>query len=192
MNERLDRGGDREDRSQQPVAYVISAVEGVVDVSTVKRYAELAGPAIEYFGGRFIVSNTKPVVVEGESPSNHLSMVEFPSMEDAKAWYNSPEYAEARDLTPAAFRGRLLIFAEGVKTKTAQYGSLTTTIQNRVHVSRDRHHVVRVLGNDMFPVTLKPSSVPVILSFPEPTEFRSHRCHRRRGSSGGAGSGALQ
>jgi uncharacterized protein (DUF1330 family) len=40
-------------------------------------------------------------------------MVEFPSMEDAKAWYNSPEYAEARDLTPAAFRGRLLIFVEG-------------------------------------------------------------------------------
>jgi uncharacterized protein (DUF1330 family) len=43
-------------------------------------------------------------------------MVEFPSMEDAKAWYNSPEYAEARDITPAAFRGRVLIFVEGVKT----------------------------------------------------------------------------
>src|ERR1039457_2336561 len=96
-----------------PVAYVISAVEGVADVSAVKRYAELAGPAIEHFGGRFIVSNTEPVVVEGESPSNYLSMVEFPSMEDAKAWYNSPEYAEARDLTPAAFRGRLLILVEG-------------------------------------------------------------------------------
>ena len=116
MNERLDRGGDRGDRSQQPVAYVISAVEGFADESAVKRYAELAGPAIEHFGGRFIVSNTELVVVEGESPSNHLSMVEFPSMEDAKAWYNSPEYAEACDLTLAAFRGRLLIFVEGVKT----------------------------------------------------------------------------
>jgi uncharacterized protein (DUF1330 family) len=84
MNERIDRGG------------------------------ELAGPAIEHFGGRFIVSNTEPVFVEGESSSNQLSMVEFPSMEDAKAWYDSPEYAEARDLTPAAFRGRLLIFVEGV------------------------------------------------------------------------------
>jgi uncharacterized protein (DUF1330 family) len=116
MNERLDRGADRGDRSQQPVAYVISAVDGFVDESAVKRYAELAGPAIEHFGGRFIVSNTEPVVVEGELSSNHLSMVEFPSVEDAKAWYNSPEYAEARDLTPAAFSGRLLIFVEGVKT----------------------------------------------------------------------------
>ncbi|MGD0702505.1 MAG: DUF1330 domain-containing protein [Trebonia sp.] len=95
-------------------AYVVSAVEGVADASAVKRYAEVAGPAIEHFGGRFIVSNTEPVVVEGESSSNYVSMVEFPSMEDAKAWYNSPEYAEARDLTPAAFRGRLLIFVEGV------------------------------------------------------------------------------
>jgi len=114
MRERPDRGAGRQDSSQQPVAYVIAAVEGLVDESVVKRYAELAGPAIEYFGGRFIVSNTELVVVEGASPSNHLSMVEFPSLEDAKAWY-SPEYAEARDLTPAAFRGRLLIFAEGVE-----------------------------------------------------------------------------
>jgi uncharacterized protein (DUF1330 family) len=100
-------------RSQPPVAYVISAVEGFVDESAVKRYAELAGLSIEHFSGRFIVSNTEPLVVEGESSSNHLSMVEFPSMEDAKAWYNSTEYAEARDLTPAAFSGRLLIFVEG-------------------------------------------------------------------------------
>ena len=96
-----------------PVAYVISAVEGVVDESIVKRYAELAGPAIEHFGGRFIVSNTEPVVIEGESESNYLSIVKFSSMEDAKAWYNSPEYAEARDITPAAFNGRLLFFVEG-------------------------------------------------------------------------------
>ncbi len=99
-----------------PAVYVISAVDGVADVPAVKRYARLTGPAIEHFGGRFIVSNTEPVVVEGESPSNYLSMVEFPSMEDANAWYNSPEYSEARGLTPAAFRGRLLIFVEGVKT----------------------------------------------------------------------------
>ena len=123
MNESLDSGRDRADKVQHPVAYVISAVEELVDESTVKQYAELACPAIEHFGGRFIVSNTEPVVVEGEWPSNYLSMVEFSSMEGARAWYNSPEYAAARDLTPAAFRGRLLMFVEGVNTKTALRGS---------------------------------------------------------------------
>lgn len=99
----------------RPVAYVISAVEGFVDEVTVRRYAELTGPAIEHFGGSFVVSNAEPVVVEGESPSGHLSMVEFPSIEHARAWYDSPEYAEARALTPAAFRGRILMFVEGVR-----------------------------------------------------------------------------
>jgi uncharacterized protein (DUF1330 family) len=118
MNEKSGRGEDREATSQRPVAYVISAVEGFADEVTVRRFAELAGPAIEHFGGRFIVSNAEPVVVEGESSSGHLSMVEFPSIEHANAWYDSPEYAEARALTPAAFRGRVLMFVEGVKAKS--------------------------------------------------------------------------
>jgi uncharacterized protein (DUF1330 family) len=103
--------------NERRVAYVISAVEGFGDEATVRRFAELAGPAIEHFGGRFIVSNAEPIVVEGESPSRHLSMVEFPSIEEAKAWYDSPENAQARALTPAAFRGRVLMFVEGVKAK---------------------------------------------------------------------------
>ena len=105
--------------AQRPVAYVISAVEGFMNEAIVKRYAELTGPAIEWFGGRFIVSNAEPVVVEGESPTRHLSVVEFPSIEDAKAWYDSPEYAEARAITPATFKGRLLMFAKGVNEKKA-------------------------------------------------------------------------
>lgn len=82
--------------------------------ATVRRYAELSGPAIEHFGGRFVVTNAEPVVVEGESPPGHLSIAEFPSIEHAKAWYDSPENAEARAITPAAFRGRVLMFVEGV------------------------------------------------------------------------------
>ncbi len=99
----------------EPVAYVISAVEGFADVEMVKRYGELAGPAIKKFGGRFIVSNTVPLFVEGESKIGHLSMVEFPSMKDARAWYDSIENAEARTLTPSAFRGRVLMIVEGVR-----------------------------------------------------------------------------
>jgi uncharacterized protein (DUF1330 family) len=102
-------------KSRQPVAYVISAVEEFGDQSALTRYGELAGPAIEHHGGRFIVSNTEPVVVEGKSQSRHVSMVEFPSMEQAKTWYDSPDNAEARAITPAAFKGRVLMFAEGVK-----------------------------------------------------------------------------
>jgi uncharacterized protein (DUF1330 family) len=43
-------------------------------------------------------------------------MVQFPAIEDALAWYNSPENEEARAITPAAFKGRVLMFVEGQKT----------------------------------------------------------------------------
>ena len=120
MNEKLGSGGgDRGNTSQRPAAYVISAIEGIVDEATVRRYAELAGPAIEHFGGRFIASNAETVVVEGESPLAYLSMVEFPTIERAQAWYDSPENAEARAITPAAFNGRVLMFVKGVKAEEA-------------------------------------------------------------------------
>jgi len=69
---------------------------------------------MEHYGGRFIVSNAEAVVVEGESRTARLSMVEFPSMDRATAWYASPENAEAIAVTPAAFRGRVRMFVERV------------------------------------------------------------------------------
>ena len=99
--------------ANKSVAYVISTIEGVADEETVKRYAALAGPAVEQFGGRFLVSSGEPVIVEGASSSHYLSMVEFPSLESAHSWYVSPENAEARAITAEAFTGRVLMFIKG-------------------------------------------------------------------------------
>jgi len=41
------------------------------------------------------------------------NVIEFPSMEQLRAWYDSPEYALARDIARNALRRRLL-FVEGV------------------------------------------------------------------------------
>ena len=40
------------------------------------------------------VRNGKFETLEGPAPKG-VVMLEFPTMEDAKAWYNSPEYREA-------------------------------------------------------------------------------------------------
>jgi uncharacterized protein (DUF1330 family) len=89
---------------------VISAIAGIADEATVRRYAEPTGPAIE----RFVASNAEPVVAEGGSPSAPISMVEFPALEGAQSWHDSPEYAQARAITPASFKGRVLMSVEGV------------------------------------------------------------------------------
>ena len=104
------------------VGTLASTPESVAPIDAIAAALAKAGAMLqerrEYAGQRqaVIASNAEPVFVEGESPLGHLSMVEFPSIEDAQAWYDSPEYAEARALTPAAFRGPMLMFVEGIKS----------------------------------------------------------------------------
>jgi uncharacterized protein (DUF1330 family) len=51
-------------------------------------------------GGRFLVRpNCSWEVLEGQAPCRTgVVMIEFPSMEDARAWYNEPEYAPLKKL----------------------------------------------------------------------------------------------
>jgi uncharacterized protein (DUF1330 family) len=51
--------------------------------------------------------------VEGGWTPRMIVVVEFPSMEQARAWYRSPEYAEALKIRQNALTRRL-IFVEGV------------------------------------------------------------------------------
>src|SRR6266481_238007 len=93
-------------------AYSITDVE-VLDADEFKRYRELAGAAVARYGGRFLVRGAEPVVAEGEWPlGQRVNIIEFPSMEQLRAWYDSPEYAPARDIAKRALRRRLL-FVEG-------------------------------------------------------------------------------
>ncbi len=43
------------------------------------------------YGGRFLVHGASPEVVDGEFEGN-LVVIEFPDLEQAKAWYFSPGY----------------------------------------------------------------------------------------------------
>ena len=64
------------------------------------------------FGGRFVVRGGQTHTMEGTWSPRRLVIVEFPSVEQAKAWWASPEYAEAKALRQATSESQLLI-AEG-------------------------------------------------------------------------------
>ena len=51
-------------------------------------------------------------VLEGSWDPKRLVVLEFESMEQAKAWYDSPEYADLKKLRQSASIGKL-IFASG-------------------------------------------------------------------------------
>ena len=93
-------------------AYVISEVE-IVDPGLIDTYRSLAQATIAQYGGRYIVRGGAIETVEGGPPPRHLVIVEFPTMQRAREWYRSPEYAEALKVRQGALNRRL-IFAEGV------------------------------------------------------------------------------
>ena len=80
----------------------------VSDPEAYAKYAELAGPAIAKHGGQFIARGGRYVQLEGhERPRNVVAR--FPSIEDAEACYNSPEYQRALDHARGASERELLI-----------------------------------------------------------------------------------
>jgi uncharacterized protein (DUF1330 family) len=76
-------------------AYGIAFVN-VTDPARYQEYSKLAGPATAKYGGKFVARGVVDSVVEGNAPYNRVVVVEFPTVEMAKKFYASPEYAEAR------------------------------------------------------------------------------------------------
>ncbi|MGH9310620.1 MAG: DUF1330 domain-containing protein [Vicinamibacterales bacterium] len=93
-------------------AYVIANVM-VNDPVRYEDYRNLVLPTIEKFGGRFIVRGGAVEPLEGDWRPGRLVIVEFPSAEQARAWWHSPEYSAAKAIRQATSNGTLLI-VEGV------------------------------------------------------------------------------
>ena len=66
------------------------------DPATYERYKLLAPPSIGKYGGRYAVRGGVTDTLEGKWEPQRLVILEFPSAERARAWWNSPEYAEAK------------------------------------------------------------------------------------------------
>lgn len=93
-------------------AYVISEVE-MLDEARGQRYRDLAAASISLYGGRYVVRGAEPEVLEGDwPPAQRVVVVEFPSMDRARQWYASREYAGALTISRTALTRRLL-FVEG-------------------------------------------------------------------------------
>lgn len=91
-------------------AYWMTNVE-VTDAAVYGEYAKLASAAIAAHGGRFLARGGKHVQVEGRDRARNV-IVEFSTLDDALACYNSPEYQEALSLANRSSE-RDLVIVEG-------------------------------------------------------------------------------
>lgn len=78
-------------------AYLIVQIT-VRDAAMYEQYRELAPPSITAYGGRYIVRGGTTETLEGTWRPTRLVILEFPSVERARAWWGSPEYAVAKAL----------------------------------------------------------------------------------------------
>ena len=75
-------------------AYLVVDIE-VTNPAQFEEYKKLAPPAIARYGGRYIIRGGAYEALEGAWRPQRLTVVEFDSMEKAKAFYTSPEYQVA-------------------------------------------------------------------------------------------------
>jgi uncharacterized protein (DUF1330 family) len=90
-------------------AYVLSEIVEILDRVLMEKYRSLAQTSIEQYGGRYIVRGGAIEKLEGDWNPHAFIVVEFPTMERAREWYQSPEYAEALAIRSQAFNRRLFL-----------------------------------------------------------------------------------
>ena len=65
--------------------------------------------AISGFGGRFIVRGGQTVTLEGPPETGRIVVIEFPSFDRAKAFYESEAYLHAKKLREGAATGQFIL-----------------------------------------------------------------------------------
>jgi uncharacterized protein (DUF1330 family) len=76
-------------------AYVLANIT-VTDPENYQDYIKMSPESISQYGGKFIVRGPEPEILEGTWMPKRLVLLEFPSMAQARLWWDSPEYAPAK------------------------------------------------------------------------------------------------
>ncbi|WP_279482776.1 DUF1330 domain-containing protein [Aureimonas sp. SK2] len=90
-----------------PKAYWIARVD-VNDPERYPDYVATAAPAMQRHGARFLVRGGPFKPLEGSSRTRNV-VIEFPSMEEAVACYESPEYQAAKAIREAVSEADIVI-----------------------------------------------------------------------------------
>ena len=76
-------------------AYLIADVE-VIDSNGYEQYRQKVPATVAAYGGRYMARGGATEVLEGTWSPRRCVILEFPSMEQLKAWWSSPEYTRLR------------------------------------------------------------------------------------------------
>lgn len=89
-------------------AYIVAHLE-VTDPGGFEEYRQRVPALIEKFNGRYIIRGGAIENVENDIGVQRLTIVEYPDMETAKAFYYSPEYEELKAIRIASTNSSLAL-----------------------------------------------------------------------------------
>ena len=89
-------------------AYVIGEIE-VTDPAVYEDYRKQVLAVVTKYGGKFLVRGGKVDSKEGGWAPKRIVVLEFPSVEQARKWYHSAEYAPALALRLKAAKSKMVI-----------------------------------------------------------------------------------
>ena len=93
-------------------AYIIANVR-VTDPTQYEDYKTLSTLAMQVHGAEVCVRGGPSQVLEGDWTPDRLVVLKFPSVEKARAFYDSPEYGRARQARAGAAVMRMVV-VEGI------------------------------------------------------------------------------
>jgi uncharacterized protein (DUF1330 family) len=88
-------------------AYIIVDVE-VHNPAEYENYKKLTPGSLVNYQGKFIVRGGETTTLEGDWKPSRIVVLEFPTIELAKAWWASEEYAEAKALRQRTAKSRMI------------------------------------------------------------------------------------
>jgi uncharacterized protein (DUF1330 family) len=93
-------------------AFLISDVS-IRNAEAFQTYRTRAADSIVKYGGQYLARGGEVQPLEDTWTPRTIIIVEFPSVEQARTWYRSPEYASALEVRDAAL-SRNLILVDGI------------------------------------------------------------------------------
>lgn len=89
-------------------AYIIVDVE-ITDPKEYEEYKKHTPGSLVPFNGKFLVRGGVAETLEGNWKPGRFVILEFPSLEKAKAWWNSPGYAPAKLIRQRASNTQMIV-----------------------------------------------------------------------------------
>jgi uncharacterized protein (DUF1330 family) len=98
---------------EDPVpGYVIVDIK-VWDREAYERYKQLAAEAVAAYGGRYLVRGGATETLEGTWQPSRFVVLEFPTVDQGRAWWSSSQYGPAKALRQECAETEMLL-VEGV------------------------------------------------------------------------------